>query len=99
MLTVHLLSVPLSPLDYMFYTRGSADEFNKLARVSGDHEWSWPHMIRYIKKVGLRVPDMRHRLTQYDATFRRVKNFHLRQTATACKDSWIHPSMAPPGHF
>ncbi|KAI0765174.1 aryl-alcohol oxidase-like protein [Fomes fomentarius] len=52
-----------SSTNYMFYTRGSADEFNKLARVSGDHEWSWVHMLRYIKKSEkLSPPADRHNM-------------------------------------
>lgn len=41
--------------DFMFYTRGSSDEFNKLARVSGDDGWSWKQILPYILKVNLHV--------------------------------------------
>lgn len=40
-----------SSTDFMFYTRGSSDEFDKLARVSGDDGWSWKQILPYILKV------------------------------------------------
>ena len=39
--------------DYMFYTRGSSDEFDRLARISGDEGWSWNAMLPYILKASL----------------------------------------------
>ncbi|KAI0684746.1 aryl-alcohol oxidase-like protein [Cerioporus squamosus] len=39
-----------TPADFMFYTRGSSDEFDRLARLSGDEGWSWAAMLPYIMK-------------------------------------------------
>ena len=39
----------------MFYTRGSSDEFDRLARISGDEGWSWEAMLPYILKASLIV--------------------------------------------
>ncbi|KAI9061587.1 GMC oxidoreductase [Trametes sanguinea] len=40
-----------SSTNFMFYTRGSSDEFDRLARVSGDEGWSWRNMFSYILKT------------------------------------------------
>ncbi|KXN83424.1 Alcohol dehydrogenase [acceptor] [Leucoagaricus sp. SymC.cos] len=34
----------------MFYTRGTADDYDRWARVTGDSGWSWKEMIPYFKK-------------------------------------------------
>lgn len=39
--------------DFMFYTRGSSDEFDRMARVSGDDGWSWKRIFPYILKVAI----------------------------------------------
>ncbi|KAG6917148.1 hypothetical protein DXG01_003661 [Tephrocybe rancida] len=36
--------------DGMFYTRGSADDFDRFAKVTGDSGWSWNSLQPYIKK-------------------------------------------------
>ncbi|KAJ4471474.1 pyranose dehydrogenase [Lentinula aciculospora] len=36
-----------SSVNGMFYTRGSADDYNRLASVTGDSEWSWKHVQKY----------------------------------------------------
>ena len=41
--------------DFMFYTRGSSDEFDRLARISGDKGWSWKAMLPYILKASARL--------------------------------------------
>jgi choline dehydrogenase len=38
-------------LDYMAYTRGSREDFDRMARVSGDKGWSWDSLIPYMRKV------------------------------------------------
>ncbi|KAI0674672.1 aryl-alcohol oxidase-like protein [Trametes maxima] len=40
-----------SSTNFMFYTRGSSDEFDRLARVSGDAGWSWERILPYILKT------------------------------------------------
>ncbi|KAJ6551626.1 pyranose dehydrogenase [Mycena capillaripes] len=35
----------------MFYTRGTADDFNRYAKVTGDPGWSWDRLLPYFFKV------------------------------------------------
>jgi choline dehydrogenase-like flavoprotein len=35
----------------MVYTRGSSDDYDRWARVTGDAEWSWENIFPYILKV------------------------------------------------
>lgn len=35
----------------MFYTRGSSDDYDRFARVTGDPGWSWDNIQPYIRKV------------------------------------------------
>lgn len=37
--------------DYMAYTRGSSEEWDRYARLSGDSGWSWAGIQRYLRKV------------------------------------------------
>ncbi|KAF9053908.1 aryl-alcohol-oxidase from pleurotus Eryingii [Hymenopellis radicata] len=39
-----------SSINFMVYTRGSADDFNRYARLTGDDGWSWNEMLPYILK-------------------------------------------------
>lgn len=34
----------------MFYTRGSSDDYDRLARISGDSGWSWDNLQPYIRR-------------------------------------------------
>lgn len=38
-------------LDYMFYTRGSQDDYNRYAQITGDNGWSWNNLQPYFRKV------------------------------------------------
>ena len=40
-------------LDYMVYSRGSEDDFNRFANLTGDQGWSWNEIQPYILKVGV----------------------------------------------
>ncbi|OJT08261.1 Pyranose dehydrogenase [Trametes pubescens] len=55
--------------NFMFYTRGSSDEFDKLARVSGDNGWSWKQILPYILKTETLSPpvDGHNTVGQVDA--------------------------------
>ncbi len=35
----------------MAYTRGTAEDYDRWARVTGDPGWSWNKMLPYFKKV------------------------------------------------
>ncbi len=37
--------------DFLFWTRGSQDDFDRYARVTGDSGWSWNSILPYYKKV------------------------------------------------
>ncbi|EAU85705.1 hypothetical protein CC1G_12262 [Coprinopsis cinerea okayama7 len=39
-----------SSINGMFYTRGSAADYDRWARVTGDKGWSWRRMVPYIKR-------------------------------------------------
>ncbi|KAG6917147.1 hypothetical protein DXG01_003660 [Tephrocybe rancida] len=39
-----------SSINGMFYTRGSADDFDRFAKVTGDPGWSWNRLQPYIRK-------------------------------------------------
>lgn len=38
-------------LDGMVYTRGTREDYDRWARVTGDPGWSWDAMFPYFKKV------------------------------------------------
>jgi choline dehydrogenase-like flavoprotein len=35
----------------MVYTRGSREDFDRLARIADDERWSWDSLVPYMKKV------------------------------------------------
>ena len=37
----------------MIYTRGSADDYDRIAAVSGDSGWSWEALLPFIRKVSV----------------------------------------------
>ncbi|KIJ49389.1 GMC oxidoreductase [Sphaerobolus stellatus SS14] len=39
-----------SSINGLFYTRGSADDYDRYARVTGDAGWSWDNLQSYIRK-------------------------------------------------
>ncbi|KAJ7497714.1 aryl-alcohol-oxidase from pleurotus Eryingii [Mycena latifolia] len=39
-----------SSVNYMAYTRGSREDYDRFARVTGDHGWSWDSLIPYMRK-------------------------------------------------
>ena len=44
---------PVLP-DYMIYTRGSEDDWNRYASLTGDDGWNWGNVLNYAKKVSVR---------------------------------------------
>lgn len=42
---------PYLGVDGMFYTRGSAEDYNRYAAITGDPGWSWKNLQSYIRKV------------------------------------------------
>ena len=49
--SLHQLSARI--IDFMAYCRGSKDDWNRWAKVTGDQGWSWNNIIGYAKKVRL----------------------------------------------
>ena len=41
-------------VDYMAYTRGSKDDYDRWAEVTDDKGWSWDSLFPYMLKVNLR---------------------------------------------
>ncbi|KAJ6494966.1 aryl-alcohol-oxidase from pleurotus Eryingii [Mycena vulgaris] len=39
-----------SSVNYMAYTRGSKEDFDRFAKVTGDNGWSWDSLIPYMRK-------------------------------------------------
>ncbi|KAJ6494980.1 aryl-alcohol oxidase [Mycena vulgaris] len=39
-----------SSVNYMVYTRGSKEDFDRFAKVTGDNGWSWDSLIPYMRK-------------------------------------------------
>ncbi|KAJ7822586.1 alcohol oxidase [Mycena leptocephala] len=39
-----------SSVNYMVYTRGSKEDFDRWAKVTGDDGWSWDNLVPYMKK-------------------------------------------------
>jgi len=37
--------------DFLIYGRGSTDDFNNYAKISGDSGWGWDNMYQYALKV------------------------------------------------
>ncbi|KZT22388.1 GMC oxidoreductase [Neolentinus lepideus HHB14362 ss-1] len=46
-----------SSINYMAYTRGSSDDYNRYAEISGDPGWSWDNLQYYIKQNEQFMPD------------------------------------------
>ncbi|KAJ7249687.1 aryl-alcohol-oxidase from pleurotus Eryingii [Mycena rebaudengoi] len=57
-----------SSVNYMIYTRGSKEDFDRMARASGDQGWSWDSLIPYMRKnERIGVPPDHHNTTgQFD---------------------------------
>ncbi|KAI0270601.1 aryl-alcohol-oxidase from pleurotus Eryingii [Gloeopeniophorella convolvens] len=49
-------SVRLTRIDYMVWTRGPTDDYDRWAKVSGDLGWSWNSMRSIVKSIEKLVP-------------------------------------------
>ncbi|KAJ7692133.1 aryl alcohol oxidase [Mycena rosella] len=58
----HLLGGSTS-VNYMAYTRGSSEEWDRYARLSGDPGWSWNNIQQYIRKNEKWAPPADHHNT------------------------------------
>ncbi|KAG6864777.1 hypothetical protein C0991_007191, partial [Blastosporella zonata] len=59
----------VQPVNYMFYTRGSSDDWDEFARISGDEGWSWNKIFPYFLKSETLTspPDMRNTTDEINA--------------------------------
>ncbi|TEB27342.1 alcohol oxidase [Coprinellus micaceus] len=64
-----------SSINGMIYSRGSADDYNSYARISGDNGWSWDSLLPYIKKNERYVAPTSGRNTsgEYDVRYHGLK--------------------------
>ncbi|KAJ7772263.1 aryl-alcohol-oxidase from pleurotus Eryingii [Mycena metata] len=53
-----------SSVNYMVYTRGSKDDFNRWAKVTGDKGWGWDSLLPYFKKNEVFTPPADHHDTK-----------------------------------
>ncbi|TFK24118.1 aryl-alcohol oxidase [Coprinopsis marcescibilis] len=63
-----------SSINGMFYTRGSAEDYDRWARVTGDPGWSWEELLPYIFKTEKwSVPSDHHNTTgEYNPDFHSI---------------------------
>ncbi|KAJ7049724.1 aryl-alcohol-oxidase from pleurotus Eryingii [Mycena amicta] len=52
-----------SSVNYLIYTRGSKEDFDRFARVANDQRWSWDALIPYILKNEIFTPPVDHHNT------------------------------------
>ncbi|KAJ6467574.1 GMC oxidoreductase-domain-containing protein [Mycena vitilis] len=52
-----------SSVNYMAYTRGSKEDFDRWAKVTGDNGWSWDSLIPYMRKNERFTPPSDHHNT------------------------------------
>ncbi|KAF4611251.1 hypothetical protein D9613_007240 [Agrocybe pediades] len=49
-----------SSVNYMAYTRGTSEDYDRYARISGDPGWSWDSLQKYFRKNEIFVPPADH---------------------------------------
>ncbi|KAF9002549.1 pyranose dehydrogenase [Cyathus striatus] len=66
----HVLGALVS-INWMFYTRGSSDDYDRWATATGDEGWSWNHILPYIlRNENFTSPADRHSTVgQFDWAF------------------------------
>ncbi|KAJ6589469.1 aryl-alcohol oxidase [Mycena capillaripes] len=52
-----------SSVNYMAYTRGSKEDYDRWARVTGDDGWSWDKLVPYMRKNERFTPPVDHHNT------------------------------------
>ncbi|XP_006461686.1 hypothetical protein AGABI2DRAFT_185801 [Agaricus bisporus var. bisporus H97] len=83
-----------SSVNFLAYTRGTADDWDRYARVSGDYGWSWDHMQKYFLRNERWVEPADHHATtgQFDPTvhgFTGVNSVSLAGFHTPLEDRFI----------
>ncbi|KAJ7495821.1 aryl-alcohol-oxidase from pleurotus Eryingii [Mycena galericulata] len=52
-----------SSVNYMVYTRGSKEDYDRFAKVTGDEGWSWDNLVPYMRKNERFIPPSDHHNT------------------------------------
>ena len=74
-----------APTDFMVWTRGSRDDYDRWANVTGDDGWGWDKLEPYMRKVcGARLS---HVLVKSLTVPHRLKASMLLRTTTTCLTS------------
>src|ERR1700761_8263803 len=68
--------------DYMVYTRGSKEDFDRFARVADDERWSWNNLLPYMRKVCCPIMPLNFSEPLW---IHRMRNSHSLQTITIQK--------------
>ena len=63
LLKVLTLSLMILCSDWQYYTRGSAEDYNRYAQITGDLGWSWANILPYFKKNERWTPPEDHHNT------------------------------------
>ncbi|KAF7341657.1 Pyranose dehydrogenase 3 [Mycena sanguinolenta] len=62
--------------DYMVCTRGSAEDYDRFAKVTGDDGWSWKSLLPYFHKSEKYTTVDSRDATEYDATHHSTAGVH-----------------------
>ncbi|KAF8175506.1 pyranose dehydrogenase [Mycena galopus ATCC 62051] len=66
-----------SAINHMVCTRGSAEDFDRYSKVTGDEGWSWKSLLPYFNKSEkFNAVDGHHAAAQYDATHHSTTGIH-----------------------
>src|SRR2546422_406432 len=76
----------------MAYTRGSSEDWDRYATISGDEGWGWEAIRQYLEKV---IPSLRMPLLDVYGHRNRTKN-GLNQQITIIPLANMIPSFTPP---
>ncbi|KIJ49388.1 GMC oxidoreductase [Sphaerobolus stellatus SS14] len=93
-----------SSINGMFYTRGSADDYDRYAKVTGDSGWSWNSLQPYIRKNELwTLPTDGHNITgQFDPAahgFHGINSVSLTGSPSPINDRVIQTTQQLPDEF
>jgi hypothetical protein len=84
------------PIDFMAYMRGTSEDWDRYARVSGDPGWSWDRMQKYFLRVCHILPHIFCRPDIVTSSIRTRDGWHPLTTIILMVNS-THGSIASPG--
>ncbi|KAF8078191.1 GMC oxidoreductase-domain-containing protein [Lyophyllum atratum] len=73
----HILGGSTS-INGMFYTRGSSEDYDRYAEITGDPGWSWKEIQKYIRRNEIFIPPADHHDTtgEYNPSFHSVEGIN-----------------------